>query len=978
MSKVAPVHVILGNHDGLMQNKHRQDAISPIISALDNSRIFLYKDSGTYPTGIPGFNWCVFSCFDEKGWEKAVPIEGDINIALFHGAVWGSATDIDWEIEGEVTVDLFEDYDFALLGDIHKQQFLNDKKTIAYCGSSIQQNYGEDTGKGFLLWDIESKDKFTSTFYEISHTRPFITIDWTGDIEDTIGIAKTFIDGSRFRIRSDKPIQQNEINILYSRLKDEKRATEIVFKCDQVVDSQVIKLEDGTLIKDNLRDANTHKKLISSYYSNLDLTKKESDELYSLVAKYLSQASHSDEISRNIRWSIKSLKFDNTFAYGKNNYINFENLSGITGIFGKNRRGKSSIIGTIMYNLFNTTDRGTIKNIHIVNSRKPYCNSEIVFNANGTDYLVERQTVKHQTRKGSMYASTGLNLKKVDCQKNEIQDLNGEQRRETEKVLRKLIGTSDDFLLTSVASQGEMNTFIKEKATSRKLILSKFLDLTIFDKMHDLAKEESSDLRSQVKNLPLKNWQEEIEELKGSVKNQKSDIKILESDLLKKRQRLQDLKIRLATSPDSDIVTLEEVNEQKELVESIKSSVVYTKSSIVKEENKRDETSDIILKINNVMSDFPISLLNEKVETKRNLEKSIVKLDHELEKQKTLLDDMKKSVKRLSEVPCGDSFPKCKFIKDSHSNKGKIDDQQQSVRVLRSQIRASRKVLNTLQKEEIEEKIEKYNTLVTKLGNEKVKLSHIRMKINQKKMELESITRNYEDAKSSLSDLELRCVEDEMDSESIKIKRKIGEISSEISNLDAKRISAAENLGKNESNLKNLRSQSRKFKNLSDKLKVFDLFMQATSKNGIPKQIIRSQLPVINAEISKILQGVTGFTVELEAESDSNSMDIYINYGDSKRVIELASGMEKMMASLAIRVALINVSSLPKTDLLVIDEGFGALDEMNIEVCSRLLESLKKWFKNIIIISHVDAIKDSVDNVLDISWAGTNAKVHYD
>ena len=104
-------------------------------------------------------------------------------------------------------------------------------------------------------------------------------------------------------------------------------------------------------------------------------------------------------------------------------------------------------------------------------------------------------------------------------------------------------------------------------------------------------------------------------------------------------------------------------------------------------------------------------------------------------------------------------------------------------------------------------------------------------------------------------------------------------------------------------------------------------------------------------------------------------MQVYINYGDSRRIIECGSGMEKMMASLAIRVALINISSLPKTDLLVIDEGFGALDDTNIEACSRLLDSLKKWFKNIMVISHVDAVKDAVDNVLEITQFEKNARV---
>jgi exonuclease SbcC len=138
------------------------------------------------------------------------------------------------------------------------------------------------------------------------------------------------------------------------------------------------------------------------------------------------------------------------------------------------------------------------------------------------------------------------------------------------------------------------------------------------------------------------------------------------------------------------------------------------------------------------------------------------------------------------------------------------------------------------------------------------------------------------------------------------------------------------------------------------------------------------QLPAINAEITKILQGVCGFTVELEADPDTNEMEIYLNYGDSRRIIECGSGMEKMMASLAIRVALINTTTLPKSDLLIIDEGFGALDDMNVESCTRLLNSLKRWFKSILVISHVDAVKDSVDNVLDIVQKDMNAQVIYE
>ena len=153
LANIAPTHIILGNHDGLIHNKDRQDAITPIIDAIDNKNIFLYKESGVYPTGIPGFDWCVFSCFDEENWDKVKPTK-NISIALFHGAVTGSLTDIDWQLDGEVPVSFFDAFDFGFLGDIHKRQFLNQRKTVAYCGSTVQQNYGEDGEKGFLLWDI--------------------------------------------------------------------------------------------------------------------------------------------------------------------------------------------------------------------------------------------------------------------------------------------------------------------------------------------------------------------------------------------------------------------------------------------------------------------------------------------------------------------------------------------------------------------------------------------------------------------------------------------------------------------------------------------------------------------------------------------------------------------------------------------------------------------------------------------------------
>jgi exonuclease SbcC len=160
-----------------------------------------------------------------------------------------------------------------------------------------------------------------------------------------------------------------------------------------------------------------------------------------------------------------------------------------------------------------------------------------------------------------------------------------------------------------------------------------------------------------------------------------------------------------------------------------------------------------------------------------------------------------------------------------------------------------------------------------------------------------------------------------------------------------------------------------------EKLKLYETFASAFSKTGIPAMILKTQLPAINAEIAKILGGVVDFKIELEADINSNSMDVYIEDANSKRLIELASGMEKMISSLAIRIALINVSNLPRSDMFILDEGLGVLDQEGLQKCAELFNQIKTYFKTILIITHVDQIKEVVDKLLDIEDNGFESKI---
>lgn len=123
LAEIAPVRMMLGNHDFSQANTTRLDAISPIIDLLNDPRIILYKHSGVYKLE-PGVNLAVFSLWDEDRWDIVKPVTGEYNIACYHGSVRGAKTEGGWELTDGITTDFFEQYDAVFLGDIHKPQFL--------------------------------------------------------------------------------------------------------------------------------------------------------------------------------------------------------------------------------------------------------------------------------------------------------------------------------------------------------------------------------------------------------------------------------------------------------------------------------------------------------------------------------------------------------------------------------------------------------------------------------------------------------------------------------------------------------------------------------------------------------------------------------------------------------------------------------------------------------------------------------------
>ncbi len=171
--------------------------------------------------------------------------------------------------------------------------------------------------------------------------------------------------------------------------------------------------------------------------------------------------------------------------------------------------------------------------------------------------------------------------------------------------------------------------------------------------------------------------------------------------------------------------------------------------------------------------------------------------------------------------------------------------------------------------------------------------------------------------------------------------------------------------GSLEQRLENLVSQQQELETMRDSYSAYDLFMRCMHSNGISLDIIKKKLPVINTEISKVLANVVDF--EVFFESEGNKLDIFIKHPKYEaRPIEMGSGAEKTIAAMAIRLALLSVSSLPKGSIFILDEPATALDAENLEGFIRILDMVKSYYQTVLLISHVDSLKDVADLTIEI------------
>lgn len=986
-ANILPVIIIPGNHDFMISNRNRLDTISPIIEALHNDNIVYLKESGYYIYRNLVFNH--FSAFDEFTPENFVKYDdipsnvinsADHIIALCHCGIDGAINSMGIQLSNKnITLELFDKHDIAILGDIHKPQILQlhsknkRKPKVIYSGSLIQQNYGETLLEhGYIVWDLENN--YDTSFISLENKYGYFTVNILDNKVITNISNEQLPENIRLRI-VHKNTEQYVIQDFLSDFKNKYNVIETsIINSDS--DSMTETEKSNVLIK-NIFDINYQKELIIKFLKSKNINDNVLNKIITLNEKCWSNLDIKEDECYGIIWKPIKFEFSNMFSYAENNVIDFTKLSGIIGLFARNAEGKSSIWEAITYCIFDKFSKG-YKAIDVLNNRSTHFSCKFTFEINDERYVIEKN--------GKLTSSKNVvqNMSFYKIKDDTIIPLNGEMKQKTSAIVKYYLGNYDDFILTTLSVQNsKYGTFVDLGQSDRKELLSQFLGLKIFNELYDIAKSDSVykhclftlneyDLDKLVQDRDLQveyieNVNRNIHEIENEINIKKKEIDNLNIQLIDLKSKyipldnIETCIINIDNNTNQKNIIIDkikslkcELDEKLDNISEIKNSILVKKDKIKKELNQRgfDENHDI----SEIKQKY--HELNESKQLKLN----------EIDKFKVIVLNKLNKIKCLDHYEYDENCEYCKnniFVKDAFQAKEELKTDKITSKKLLSEYNTLNSQINDLKYIDdiiaIKESIEKLEVVL--LQSEKDYFSD-KEKIDKFNKELETINSNiqkYVDYKKTIeSNNDITLKSNDVQKQLNLLNVDLNNLNNSLIQLHSKKSYAISQKEKYEEKIKD-------YNESDDIINVYNLYLSCVDKNGIPFNIIKDSIKYIENIANDVLRQIVEFKIKLSVISSNISVKIiYDEYSDNGWGLESCSGMEKFISSLAIRIALISISNLPRANILCIDEGFGCIDNTHLAMIGNLFNYLRAKFDFVWIISHLEQMKDLVDMQIDI------------
>tara|TARA_R110000851_G_scaffold95745_7_gene207927 strand:+ start:18 stop:2750 length:2733 start_codon:yes stop_codon:yes gene_type:complete len=898
---------------------------------------------------------------------NAKDIDAPYKIALHHGAVDTATTDIGYVISNKhVTTENFKGHDLVLLGDIHKPaQFLNDEKTIGYPGSLIQQNHGETLEHGILVWDVAKK---TSEFVKIENDYGYVTLITKG--AKIVEYPKQMPKKPRIRIKFDNT-DASDMKRLIATIKKRYNVQDISIQ--RTINNSVNNVNGNSTIG-NIRDVEYQNTLLSDYVSTNfpQATDAEIDAIRHINRNTNSKLPVLESV-RHVTWKPLTFEFDNMFSYGSGNIVDFTCLESVCGLFAANTSGKSSLLDAITYTIFDKCSK-TSKAKEVLNNKQDTFRAKFCFELNDKVYTIEREGVK--LKHGHVKVNVNFYT--------EAENLNGEERSETNKNIRRYLGTYDDFILTAFSLQNDNNNFIMKSQRERKDLLSQFMDMTVFEQIYQLAATDIKETAGKLKEYKKTDFATIISDADKIINENKQNICDLESkektnqtNREKTQQQIVDLiEQKQPTTYEGDDIE-ELTNTENELISDIE-QLQLDIETIESDISVITETIETVQKTNDLVD---INFINTRVEQLKEYQEKQRQTDQKAKSQWTVVQNKQKKIAHLKEHEYDSNCKYCTsnvFVQDALEAEKTIKDDQDKLKELQFDQVDIDTTVNELEPYLEQQTAYHINKGLIDSKQSEAEKEELRQQVSEsdlqtKESELETTIDRQELFRKNQSAI---LHNKQIDTKITEHKKLIEELSLSIKKIQTTIKTTHGEIEVAKTNKNNAVEQLDIYKQLETEYKAYEYYLSAIRRNGIPYDLISKTLPKIEAEINNVLNQVVDFNMVLD--TDGKNINGYILYSDTDFwPLELTSGMERFISSLAIRIALINVSALPRPNFIAIDEGWGSLDQEHIASVINLFEYFRTKFDFSIIISHVDTMRDMVDNLIEVNKINQYSQIRH-
>jgi len=591
LSQISDVIVFRGNHD--QTSRSNQEAIDYLASNLykletKSNNVFLLEKSGLYEYGNIIFGYT--DIYDNE----VIKIENNdskIKIGLWHGTMNKSKTCLGEILEGKFNCNDFSNYDYVLLGDIHKFQYLNKEKTIAYCGSLIQQNFGEDTSHGYIKWDLETK---TSEFIKVKNSYQFVTINVKNNVlQDNY----TYPEKTYLRIK----YSNSDIKILMEIMAEISKKTEIInWKYEDETCIDIFKYE--TKIENNathqeLKENNTvaTDRLISYISENYNLSEGDFANISEKIKEKIKSINYDYEIDKR-EIKLLSLEFSNFNSYGENNYINFADMKGIMNVCGMNAVGKSSLIMCIYYSIWGYAEDGNIGKFDYVNKKTRNMETIIKFKVNNIEYKIHRKGWFKDAKKDTSHFTHNIVI-----YKDEI-DISGKSLKDIENQILEIVGEQEEFKKSCIMDQKKNESFIDLPDLEKTKKICNILKLDIYTLLQNMLIQEEFVNNKKIKENEKKlftlnqttNFDTDLEEKYENLEKEENIIEI-NKNAKKKEEIFLEIKIEELKNKNTNINEIKMFDIIKKNIDNYKGNlqILYSKKAEIENNKSQDKYKNI-------------------------------------------------------------------------------------------------------------------------------------------------------------------------------------------------------------------------------------------------------------------------------------------------------------------------------------------------------------------------------------------------